>query len=157
MGMNNKIIYKRILFTALSLFCICFIFSRSLMPGNKSGEESSKILELLNGIADFFGFGSIFTHNFVRKCAHFTEFAVLSIVLYYMYFSFFDRIKISICLSVLSFLLVSVADETIQYFVPGRACQLTDVLIDFLGGIFGVAFCMLFALLLRTLRHRSKA
>ncbi len=156
MSIGNKIIYKRILFAALSLLCICFIFSRSLMPGNKSGEESSKVLDFLNSIANFFGLGNVFTHNFVRKCAHFAEFSVLAVILFNMYNSFSIRLRRITCLCVMSYSLVSVADEVIQYFVPGRACQFTDVLIDCSGGTLGLLLSLAVFLIFRNYKHNSR-
>lgn len=142
MCMDNKSNLKRVLFTMITAFCVGFIFSRSLMPGNKSGEESSKILMILNSISEFFGFGTVFTHNFVRKCAHFTEFAILALMAFNMYKSYALKIKMVALLTVCSYFLVAMVDETIQFFVPGRACQFTDVIIDFTGGTLGMIICI---------------
>lgn len=157
MGIDNKIVYKRILFTALSLLCVCFVFSRSFKPGNKSGEESGKVLEFLNSIANLLGLGNVFTHNLVRKCAHFTEFTVLAVLFFNMYNSFFIRLKKISCLCAGSYFLVAVTDEVIQYFVPGRACQFTDVLIDFSGGTFGLALSIALCLIFRKSKSKSKS
>ncbi|KMW24635.1 hypothetical protein HMPREF0977_01630 [Clostridium sp. 1_1_41A1FAA] len=35
--------------------------------------------------------------------------------------------------------LYAISDEIHQYFVPGRACQFRDVMIDSCGALFGIA------------------
>lgn len=42
--------------------------------------------------------------------------------------------------------LYAVSDEIHQYFVPGRACRLFDVLIDISGSVF---FCLLYFVYLK--------
>ncbi len=138
---DKRNMYKRLIFTIATVICVGFIFTRSLMPGNKSGEESSKVLELLNSIAGFFGLDNLFTHNFVRKCAHFTEFAILAVVAFNMFNAYRLKLKNIIIFSVITYTSVAIIDELIQYFVPGRACQFTDVLIDSSGGALGLIFC----------------
>lgn len=140
---SKKTLHKRIFFTILTVFSVCFIFSQSLMNGSKSGSESGRFLAFLNSITDFLGFGEIFTHSFVRKCAHFTEFAVLSFSAFFMYKSYLhSRVK-TVIFTIVTFVSVAVTDEIIQYFVPERACQFTDVLIDSLGGIVAVVLSVI--------------
>lgn len=136
----KKNIRMRMVFTVFTVLIICFIFSQSLMNGEKSGGESGKLLSFINSLTEFLGLGKIITHNFLRKFAHFTEFAVLSLSSFLMYRSYnISKTKTAV-FNVLTFVLVAVSDEFIQYFVPERACQFTDVLIDSLGGLFATAF-----------------
>ncbi len=140
MNKYKNINIKRVVFTILSVFCIGIIFTQSLLPAGKSSQESSKILELLNGITEFLGMGRLFTHNLVRKCAHFAEFAVLSACLFGMYRTYIQSLlKISLFTSA-SYFIVAVIDECIQMFSPGRACQFTDVLVDCAGGTCALLF-----------------
>ena len=155
--MNNekKKIWKQVIFTVITFSCICFIFSRSLVPGQKSGQESSKILELLNTFANFFGFDNLFTHNFVRKCAHFTEFAVLGMLAFNMYSTYKIKFKLIVSFTATTYIVTAVIDEIIQYFVPERACQFLDVLIDSAGGTFGLIICIVFYVILNRIRKKS--
>ena len=73
----------------------------------------------------------------VRKVAHFTEYFILGILLLLTFNSYGIKnwyIPIIICV------LYALSDEVHQYFVPGRACRILDVLIDSTGGTVGVLF-----------------
>lgn len=74
----------------------------------------------------------------VRKIAHFSEFAILG-VLVYINVKDFKNNK-TILLSCLISLIYAISDEIHQIFVPGRACTLIDVLIDFSGSLVGILF-----------------
>ena len=75
-------------------------------------------------------------HIILRKCAHFTEFAVLgvlsSLTLLQTKVSHRVLIAIAFCLVVVSM------DETLQLFVDGRAGRILDVMIDGAGAGCGV-------------------
>lgn len=114
-------------------FCLwaLFIFSNSMLPAQESSDISGgisyKIYELLNLNIDFQLF-----HTFIRKCAHFIEYAILGV---FAGFSFkkeyFWKIFV-LCI------LVSSADESIQLFVEGRSGQISDVLLDSIGSFTGI-------------------
>lgn len=91
----------------------------------------------------------------VRKCAHFTEYMLLSIVANLHGFSLLllkkgeeyagqsRRVKLSmvrlrLAYSSLFCVLYAISDEIHQYFVPGRACRFFDVCVDS-GGILAGA------------------
>jgi len=66
----------------------------------------------------------------IRDAAHCFEYAVLGVLLM---LSFSRRI-----VAFVTGQLYSLTDEIHQIFVPGRACQLTDMLIDGAGVLIGV-------------------
>ena len=66
----------------------------------------------------------------LRKIAHITEYAILSILVY--------RAVKNIFWSIYSSIIYAVTDEYHQYFVPGRITSLFDVLVDSLGVILGI-------------------
>ena len=71
----------------------------------------------------------------VRKCAHMSEYAILTL-LGFLTFSFLHGRR--------RFLIpIGVTDEFHQLFVPGRAGRFTDVLIDTTGGIIMLLFIAL--------------
>lgn len=84
----------------------------------------------------------------VRKCAHFTEYAVLGITVN-LYLWMCYRIETlsdrKIKLSIWNFIiraeifcaLYACSDEFHQYFVPGRSCKFFDVCVDSTGAFFG--------------------
>lgn len=73
----------------------------------------------------------------VRKGAHFLEYLVLGISLFWTVRDLRKRASFGIPWAVGA--LYAVTDEVHQYFVPGRSCELRDVLIDACGVAAGVA------------------
>lgn len=119
------------------LFCIwiCFIWANSLLPATQSSELSGgltyQLYHFLHLPIDFELF-----HTFIRKCAHFCEYAVLG-GLALLSFGYRKRgLGISI--------LVACLDETLQLFIEGRSGQISDVLIDSTGIICGFFIAFFF-------------
>lgn len=140
---------RKYLWWLLALVWCIFIFMKSNVPAVQSAEESSMITLHINRLI-----GSIFkvgrdpvSDNFVRKTAHFCEYFILGFILFK---AFFNRARLwkTFWLSVTASVLYAVSDEIHQYFIPGRAMRVGDVLIDS-GGV------LLAALIL--LRHAMKA
>ena len=102
------------------------------------------------------------THHFVRKAAHFSEFAllgVLSAAILLFLSACVPPLKIKIWMTLLFpplfCLLYAVSDEVHQIF-SGRGPRVTDVLIDFGGAVTGVFFAHVIAFVIRTLHRRRK-
>ena len=85
-------------------------------------------------------------HLLIRKGAHFTEYAVLAVLV---------ANALRLCKKLRWYLPVAVSavyavtDEIHQYFVPGRACRLLDMGIDTCGAIFGMTVFALCAYLVK--------
>lgn len=90
---------------------------------------------------------------FVRKLAHFTEFAVLGVLAVLLFTVLRQNVPRTFLYAGMLGLCVAFCDETIQLFVPGRSGQLTDVWIDTAGVVVGTAI----ALGVRVLRRRYRA
>lgn len=81
----------------------------------------------------------------VRKCAHFTEYAVLGITVNLYLWMCYRMEMLSIKLSIWNFIiraeifcaLYACSDEFHQYFIPGRSCKFFDVCVDSSGAFFG--------------------
>lgn len=112
----------------LYVIWICFIWSNSLLPApqssNLSGSLSYQLYSLLHLPVDFELF-----HTFIRKCAHFSEYAVLGGLAAFSFSCWKKGIGTSI--------LVACLDETLQLFIDGRSGQISDVLIDSAGILCG--------------------
>lgn len=109
---------------------LAFIWGNSAMPGDNSGALSGWLLELLSFLPD-----SDLAHTILRKLAHFSEFGLLGILVCWLWNLHRDNLPVSL----LGFgLAVACIDETIQYFVPGRASSLIDVWIDTAGFTTGL-------------------
>ena len=99
-----------------------------------------------------------FMHHIVRKCAHLTEYFILSLLLLRGIRA--GRHGMRLAWAVLAIVLVAgyaSLDEFHQRFVPGRTPKVTDVLIDTTGGAAAQAIAALFAMLvhLREVRPRE--
>lgn len=121
------------------------IFSFSLQPGEVSGDISGSFLRK---VLEWFAPGVFekletmpqeqldMWHMALRKCAHFTEFAVLgvlsSLTLLQTKVKWRGMIAMGFCLT------VAAMDETIQLFVSGRAGRVMDVMIDGAGALVGI-------------------
>ena len=147
--MNKKKLFAlRTIFITLTIAVMAVIFLLSADNADESNEKS-------DFIADSFVYR--FLENFdltdeqieiildkcigiIRNTAHFLEYAALGFFLYATGLSFYIRNKINIPASFLTSALYAVSDEIHQYFVPGRSCQFTDILIDSSGALCGVLF-----------------
>lgn len=129
---------KIILILAITINLLIWI--NSLMPGNISSTQSGIIGKFIYPI-----FENIIDYNtfitVIRKLAHFTEFAILSLLFTYVYKN--KGFKRYYLLSLIHCVLTALIDEFIQIFVPGRAGLITDVLIDSSGVIFGLLISLL--------------
>ena len=122
---------------ALLLATVLFIWGHSLMPGSVSGEESSRVLRLLQPFLELFlGKGKV-TEHLVRKLAHFSEYAVLGAVLGFREHTVKGK-KTGFAELCAKALFVCFLDETIQLFVPDRAGMVQDMWIDLSGAAFGM-------------------
>lgn len=74
----------------------------------------------------------------VRKGAHFSIYLLLGLLI----MSYFKEIylvnKKGLLIAFIICFLYACSDEIHQYFVPGRSCQLNDILIDSAGSIIGI-------------------
>jgi VanZ family protein len=88
-----------------------------------------------------------FMHHIIRKCAHLTEYFILSLLILRGIRA--GRHGMRLAWAVLAIVLVAgyaSLDEFHQRFVPGRTPKVTDVLIDTTGGAAAQAIAALFAM-----------
>ena len=78
------------------------------------------------------------TETIFRKLCHFSEYGFLCVLWYKTLRIFGLSIKKSI-LSIVICSIYAVSDEIHQYFVPGRACRIYDIIIDSFGCVTGFA------------------
>ena len=131
---------KRIIVPILTVLVMSFIFFESSLPADLSARQSGFLAKLLGQ------FGTPEVTFWIRKAAHFTEFAVLGLLLSFLFeritFKQIQRDSARVLLKrILAFLtgaFYGATDEIHQLFVPGRSCELRDVGIDAAGVLFGV-------------------
>ena len=75
----------------------------------------------------------------LRKSAHVMEFLILSMLLCNAFFTYGIKGRNPIIYVLFITLFYAVLDEYHQIFVIGRGSSVKDVLIDFIGGIIGMA------------------
>lgn len=118
-----------------------------------TGEESEEVSQsLLSVIIEFIG--NYISHNFLRKLAHFSEFAALG---FFMAGTFhFASGKLKFYVPLIPCMLYAVSDEIHQHFVPDRACRIFDVFVDSSGSLTGIViFILLIAIIRKITEKRS--
>ena len=124
---------KKIIKLLLLLSWMSLIFYLSNQPGSVSSSTSNnfvvKIFELLHiniNTEEFL----IKYIGFIRKLAHFSEFAILAVLSYLTIVDYTDNVFIY---NLIFGLIYAFSDEIHQLFIPNRHCSIKDVGIDFLG------------------------
>ena len=137
-------------FAVLSVLCMIIIFCFSMENSDESSKTSGKLTEAaVEIIVDDY---EALPHNeqaeladiiehIIRKLAHFSLYTVLGFLVSCTagkrkLFSKASAIVLAICF------IYACSDELHQFFVPGRACQFTDVLIDSTGALTGILISM---------------
>ena len=146
-----------IVFLLLTAAILSFIFGMSLKSRDDSAEMSGGIVAMLKPIFDPNNkIPEESFHHAVRKLAHFTEFAALGASLWGLFWSagrlWGGRF---VSLPILLVLVCAVGDEFIQYFT-GRGSMVTDVVLDFCGGTFGLGVFALALLAFEKVRRGKK-
>ena len=108
----------------VTLMGIIFLFSS--YDAQASSVQSQMIVDFINKYVPT-------NSSYIRKLAHFSLFFVLEMILY-------TGLKIYMVrnpglYSILVVSIYAISDEIHQYFVPGRSCELRDMMIDICGGI----------------------
>jgi len=123
---------KNRLITILLILWILVIWGNSLMPGDVSSTQSGFVVGIFTSILDFIGmpYNEVILSSLIRNVAHFTEFFILGMILVLRFKNIFIAYGIG--------LLIVFIDEIIQIFVPGRAFEVKDLIIDTFGLNWGI-------------------
>lgn len=140
------------------------IYFFSSKPAVNSGEDSmiiaNGILDIYEDIADvqFEEAARIeslgFVDHVVRKAAHFTEYAILAGTLILHFYIRNKKRKKLILYPIILSAMYAATDEFHQLFVPGRSCEIKDVLLDTAGAATGALLCYF---ILRLLKRKGKS
>ena len=157
------LIAGRVIFTLALIGCIAFIFSNSMQIGVVSEGASGRVLRLVQRVLTRLGMAGLASHitmHFIRKLAHFCEYALEGFLLMLCLRVYTRHFVRHMSWPILGGLLTALTDETIQLFSPGRSSQVLDVWLDFMGvlagllvGLFLLALCRMCALLYK---HRNE-
>ncbi len=136
---------------ALALAIVIFWFSDQTAGVSQSQSNGFIYFFLSRFLPD--GISAGLSH-FVRKSAHFCVYALLgglvcgSVMEKRAYFRTF-------CISEVFCMFYAATDEIHQYFVPGRACRLSDVALDSLGAACGIALALFVFYLIERKRNKT--
>lgn len=156
--MAGKKIYTVIaLLLLMILYLMIFYFSSE--DADRSSDITTRVTKALlqfyykikggSGNQQIAGYTVSSAEGFIRKLAHFTEYACVGFLSYSIVVVWFGTIWKGRFWVIVQLLLSAAADELHQYFVPGRNAAVKDVLIDTAGGIAGMLVILAGALLWR--------
>lgn len=103
---------------------IRFVLNKLQITKNMNKQQENELVESLQGP--------------VRKMAHFSVYALGGIISYMLFSQYEISNKKRIVYSLLLCMIYAITDECHQYFVPGRSCELRDILIDSSGALLGI-------------------
>lgn len=143
---------KKITFAILIVLNLAFIWGNSLLPGQESGEISSGLLLWLKDMFPvLMGMGEFL----LRKLGHFSEFAMLGLLLCAFLREWGQTGIHRITMPLLCGVLAAMCDETIQTFVPDRGPSVIDVWIDTSGVITGILLLLAGSFIITHLKERK--
>ena len=131
---------KKIKYFLPALIWMIFIFIESAMPGDVSSHQSHFIVDFIYSLLSIPSHYQNMISFIVRKCAHMSEYFILTLFLYN------GCVKNEIYhLSIPCFIafLYACSDEFHQLFISGRAGQIKDIGIDSIGIIIAL-LCIFF-------------
>ena len=79
-------------------------------------------------------------HFYIRKAAHFSEYALLGVIAFLNSVLYFTKTKTRFFTALPFCLLYAATDEMHQLFTDGRCGSPVDVMIDFSGAVTGTVF-----------------
>lgn len=154
---------KMIILTIIIILWMAFIFSMSAKNSTQSSSISGgftyKILSMF--FAQFRSIDKATQDSIVeglqfvvRKGAHFTAYAILG-GLCFADLRVLDKfkLKINFIIALVISALYAASDELHQYFVPGRSCEIRDVMIDSLGALTGIIVVIIFSKLIEKIKQ----
>ena len=144
----GKIIYL-IFSWALVLVVLGFIFSLSAQDAEESKELSDSLVSKIFQWLELYIDGEL-----IRKIAHMLEFTALSFSLYNAIFVTWE-IKTAPLVSLVLTVICAIGDEIHQIFVPGRAFQLSDILIDSMGAFIGIVAYLIMLKIYLNIKERG--
>lgn len=147
-----KIRKKQAILLFFLFAAVAAIFFFSAQNGEKSSDLSQIFTEKFLEIFRLEGVSIGRAEHFLRKTAHFVEFFALGALLCGFLLSL-KKTRLFSCLCSLAIAFCyAAADELHQYFMPGRAASVKDVLLDGTGALCGVLLMISISLLRRRKR-----
>ena len=123
---------KKKLSLLLVIIWMVFIFIMSSFSASNSNDQSSFIVTIIGHILNITNLESL--NYIIRKLAHITEYLILGMLSINMIKNYHkpNYYAIIICS------IYAISDEIHQLYVPGRNCQIKDIIIDIIGSLIGI-------------------
>ncbi len=138
--------WKRCLYLMLTIMVMATIFVFSAQPAADSMNISNGVMNwLLNGrvpVLSWLARMGLFDILPLRKCAHAFVYCILGVLMTLTAGTWELPRRWEFACPWLVSILYACSDELHQYFVPGRSCELRDVMIDSAGALAGVLFVL---------------
>ncbi len=156
----------RVLLLILVILTAVMIFSFSEDNGKESADLSGEITDKVLSIVDpqassappeEYAVRRTNLEHYIRKLAHFSEYLLLGFFWALLLGTFSGKHVLKLILTFAFPVLYAVIDEIHQYFVPGRAAAVKDVLIDSMGAFCGIGVAWLALYLASLVSKRTKA
>ena len=114
--------YKKTIWHVVLAAYVVFIFSNSLTPADLSSEESGFVMRLVHQAIGAAGLSAPWlTEHVIRKCAHFSEYTLLGILLFQSMRNLDCGAAFRRQLHMLLIFFIPFVDETLQLFTEGRS------------------------------------
>lgn len=128
--------------------CMLIIFCLSAQTAEESSELSgSFILALLEWL------GLELEQEVIRTIAHCLEFMGLSVLTFNATYATWET-KLTPVISFAGTVFYAITDEIHQIFVPGRAFQISDILVDSTGALIGAIASLIILKIILTIKER---
>jgi len=135
---------KKVLSWILLIVWMVIIFSFSHQPAVQSSSLSDGILVKIEKVTHL-PISNEFSSFFIRKAAHFTEYAILGILGMCLLSQYSISKKNRFLFAIIFCFCYASLDEIHQLFIEGRSGQWIDVVLDTCGSLFGMIFLQYFA------------
>lgn len=133
----------------LVIICMGIIFALSAQVADDSQELSDSFIRKI-----FETFGIAIESDLIRTIAHCLEFMGLSVLLFNaVYVTWF--LKLTPIIAFLGTAFYATTDEIHQIFVPGRAFQMSDILVDSTGALIGVTASFVILKIILSIKKRG--
>lgn len=151
---------KRLICPALLLLLMISIFCLSAQTADNSSVTSSHFCQAAAKLlfSDFNSWNAATQKSvvsglsfIVRKTAHFSEYALMG----FLWYIWLHKVRGSVLIAFGATVCYAITDEFHQTFIPGRACELRDMLVDTCGGLFGILVAFVVLCVVHCIRHRD--
>ena len=113
---------------------MAIIFTMSSFNSIESANQSNYKVNIISSVLNINNIELL--NLIIRKLAHYIEYLILGILVINMFIK--NNIPKSYLISIIFCVIYAISDEIHQFLIPGRACQIKDILIDSIGSITGI-------------------